>query len=304
MGKVVFCLSREGDASPLQNVLDHRDEYGDNIPIKEFKMKKILVVVVGMLLVAGACSSAFAEDSALTTKKDKVSYALGMLVGKDFKGQNIDLDTNVFMKGFNDSFSGAKPALTDEEMQKTMTEFQTEMKTKFEADRKAQAEKNKKEGDEFLAANAKKEGVKTTASGLQYKVLKEGAGAPPKATDSVKVNYKGTLIDGTEFDSSYKRGEPVTFKANQVIPGWTEALQLMKPGSKYEIFVPSKLAYGENGAGRVIPPNATLIFEVELLEVNPLDAAKKTETPKKAPAKTKPDAKAPETKKPAASTGK
>ena len=157
--------------------------------------------------------------------------------------------------------------LSEEEMRTVMTAFQKEMAAKQAEMMKSQGEKNKKEGEAFLAENKKKEGVKTLASGLQYKVIKEGTGKTPKATDKVSTHYQGTLIDGTEFDSSYKRGEPATFPVNGVIPGWTEALQLMKVGSKWQLFVPSKLAYGEKGAGPIIGPNAVLIFTVELLAI-------------------------------------
>ena len=159
--------------------------------------------------------------------------------------------------------------MSKEERDKTLQAFQKEMMEKQIAASKEAAEKNKAEGEKFLAENKTKDGVKTTASGLQYKVLKEGSGASPKETDTVVTNYRGTLIDGTEFDSSYKRNEPASFPVNRVIKGWTEALQLMKPGAKYQLFIPSSLAYGERGAGQLIGPNATLIFEVELLSIKP-----------------------------------
>ncbi|MBI3754671.1 MAG: FKBP-type peptidyl-prolyl cis-trans isomerase, partial [Deltaproteobacteria bacterium] len=167
-----------------------------------------------------------------------------------------------------DALSGGKPLMTDKEIQETMTAFQKEMTAKQAGRAKVLGEKKKKEGETFLAANKKKEGVKTTSSGLQYKVIKAGSGAKPKTTDSVTVNYRGALIDGTEFDSSYKRGEAATFPLNGIIPGWVEALQLMPVGSKWQLFVPFNLAYGEHGQGREIGPNATLIFEVELISIN------------------------------------
>jgi FKBP-type peptidyl-prolyl cis-trans isomerase FklB len=157
--------------------------------------------------------------------------------------------------------------LTDQEARETMTVFQKEMMAKQEVLAKKLGEKNKKEGEAFLAENKKKEGVKTLPSGLQYRVIKEGTGRKPKATDKVLTHYRGTLIDGTEFDSSYKRGTPTSFKVNEIIPGWTEALQLMKEGAKWQLFIPSNLAYAERGAGRDIGPNATLIFEVELISI-------------------------------------
>ena len=165
-----------------------------------------------------------------------------------------------------DALAG-KTALTDAELRETLNTFRKEMMTKMEAKQKTDGEKNVKDGEAFLAANAKKEGVKTLPSGLQYKVIKSGAGKSPKATDTVKVHYHGTLIDGTVFDSSVERKEPATFPVNGVIPGWIEGLQLMKEGDKWQLFIPAKLAYGERGAGQDIGPNSALIFEVELLEV-------------------------------------
>jgi FKBP-type peptidyl-prolyl cis-trans isomerase FklB len=216
-------------------------------------------------------------DEILKTPKEKVSYAFGMAFGRNMKAQGIDLDPDAFMKAYKDTLADAKPLMTDEDAQKAVTEFQTEMMTKKAEEMKKAGEENKKAGEAFLAENKKKEGVKTTASGLQYKVIKDGNGKKPTASDKVTVNYKGKLLDGTEFDSSYKRNEPATFPVSGVIPGWTEAMQLMTTGSAWEIYIPAHLAYGEAGAGGVIPPNATLAFEVELLSVAPADA--------KAPAK-------------------
>ena len=233
--------------------------------------KHALAVMItwGILLLASGCT---AEDKAganpeLTTLKDKVSYSIGLNIGKDFKQQDIDVDPNLLARGIKDAVSGAKPLLTEEQMQETITAFRKEMVAKHEAKTKEEADKNKKESEEFLAANAKKEGVVTLPSGLQYKVIKEGTGPKPKPGDTVTVNYEGKLINGTVFDSSYKRGEPATFPVTGVIPGWTEALQLMKEGAKYELFIPPSLAYGERGAGNAIGPNTTLIFEVELLSI-------------------------------------
>jgi FKBP-type peptidyl-prolyl cis-trans isomerase FklB len=211
-----------------------------------------------------------AEDRpALKDTKDKVSYSIGLDIGNNLKRNKIDINSDTLAAGLKDGMSGAKPLMTEAEMQQVMTQFSKDMQEKTNAARQETAQKNKAEGEKFLADNKSKPDVKTTASGLQYKMVKDGSGAAPKATDSVVVNYRGTLIDGTEFDSSYKRGEPATFPVNQVIKGWTEALQLMKPGSKYELFIPSNLAYGERGAGADIGPNATLKFEVELLSVKP-----------------------------------
>jgi FKBP-type peptidyl-prolyl cis-trans isomerase FklB len=229
-------------------------------------MKHSLIVVAVSVALTPL---ALAADVQLKDQKDKVSYSIGLDIGTTLKRQLIEVNPDLMHKGIQDGLSGQKPLLSDEEVKETMSTFQKEMTAKQAAARKATGEKNAAEGVKFLAANKTKEGVKTTASGLQYKVLKEGSGPTPKATDTVKVNYRGTTIDGTEFDSSYKRGQPATFPVSRVIKGWTEALQLMKAGSKYQFFIPADLAYGEKGAGSDIGPNSTLIFEVELLEVNP-----------------------------------
>jgi FKBP-type peptidyl-prolyl cis-trans isomerase FklB len=220
---------------------------------------------IGIVLLAGA---AWAEEAAvLKTQKDKVSYGIGMNIGKNLKKDAIDVDADMLVKGLRDSLSGEKTLMSDEEYRATLTAFQKEMMEKQAEASKALAEKNKKEGEAFLADNGKKEGVLTLPSGLQYKVIKSGTGKTPKLTDTVETHYRGTLIDGTEFDSSVKRGQTATFPVNGVIPGWTEALQKMKEGDKWQLFVPANLAYGERGAGRDIGPNATLIFEVELIAV-------------------------------------
>jgi FKBP-type peptidyl-prolyl cis-trans isomerase FklB len=212
---------------------------------------------------------AYAEEAAsLKTQRDKISYIIGMDAGKNLKVQSIDVDPDIFMKGFKDALSGNKSLLSDDIIKESMAVFQDEIMKKHEDELKKAAAQNKKEGEAFLAENKKKEGVVTLASGLQYKVIKEGDGKSPKETDTVTVNYQGTFIDGTEFDSSYKRNQPATLQVNGVIPGWTEALQLMKVGSKWQLFIPAGLAYGEQGAGKVIGPNATLIFEVELISID------------------------------------
>jgi FKBP-type peptidyl-prolyl cis-trans isomerase FklB len=230
-----------------------------------------VAAIMGIALLTG---QAFAEgQTVLKSEKEKISYIIGVNIGRNLKAQSVDVDPDIVSKGLKDVASGGKLLLTDDEMKETMTAFQQEMMKKREEEMKKVGEKNKAEGEAFLAANKKKPGVVTLPSGLQYKVITEGKGKTPKATDVVTVNYKGTLIDGTEFDSSYKHGEPVTFPVNGVIPGWTEALQLMKEGSKWEIYIPSNLAYGERGAGKVVGPDATLIFEVELLSVKEGEAA-------------------------------
>jgi len=203
----------------------------------------------------------------LTTQKDKFSYALGMNLGTNLHKQSVPVDPNILLRGLKDALAGGKTALTEEQARAALMEVQNEMRKKQQAEMQAAGEANKKEGDAFLAANKAKEGVVTLPSGLQYKILTQGTGPKPTATDSVVCNYRGTLINGTEFDSSYKRGEPATFPVSGVIKGWTEALQLMPVGSKWQLFVPSDLAYGERSPGPEIGPDSTLIFEVELLSI-------------------------------------
>ncbi len=228
-------------------------------------MRLFWVVVAVSALFLGA--AAYGEEMSLKDNKDKVSYAIGLDVGNAMKRQSIDINTDIFMRGLKDALSDGKKLMTDDEVRETMTAFSHEMAEKQKEKTKLLGEKNLKEGEAFLAENKKKEGVKTLPSGLQYKVITEGSGKTPKASDTVTVNYRGTLIDGTEFDSSYKRGQPATFPVSGVIKGWTEALQLMKEGAKWQIFIPSDLAYGDKGAGNIIGPNAVLIFDVELISV-------------------------------------
>ena len=224
-----------------------------------------LIAVALFVLVAG--SAAAQETPTLKDQKEKISYIIGRDIGTNFKRQSIDIDPDILGRGIKDGLSGAKPLLSEQEAKEVLAAFEKVMKGKQEESRKAIGEKNKKEGEVFLAENKAKEGVKTAPSGLQYKVIKPGTGKKPQATDTVTVNYRGTLVDGTEFDSSYRRGKPATFPVSGVIPGWTEALQLMEEGAKWQIIIPSKLAYGEQGAGQMIGPNATLIFEVELISI-------------------------------------
>ena len=229
-------------------------------------MKRYIIPTIIFGLMA---ATTHAQDKLdLKDPKQRASYSIGADIGNNFKRQDIQVDAKALAAGISDAIAG-KPALTEAEMKAVLNEFRKDMMAKMEAKQKVSGEKNVKEGEAFLAANAKKEGIKTTASGLQYKVLKSGTGPSPKATESVKVHYQGTLIDGTVFDSSIERGEPVTFGVGDVIPGWTEALQLMKVGDKWQLFIPSKLAYGERSAGPKITPNSTLIFEVELLSIEP-----------------------------------
>jgi FKBP-type peptidyl-prolyl cis-trans isomerase FklB len=203
----------------------------------------------------------------LKTDKDKQSYAIGLNIGKSMKHDGVDIDTAVLARGIKDAVAGGKVLMTDDEIKATLTALSASLKKASEAKAAALGNKNKTEGDAFLAANKSKDGVVALPSGLQYKILKEGSGPKPTASDSVVCNYKGTLLDGTEFDSSYKRGQPATFPVGQVIKGWTEALQLMPVGSKWQLFVPSDLAYGPRSPGGEIGPNSTLVFEVELLSI-------------------------------------
>jgi len=244
---------------------------------------KSVVTAVLVLLLAGIV---YAESQGFKSEKEKLSYSMGVATGTQVKRQEIDVDTEMFAKGMKDVISGTPLMLSEQEVQETLMKFQKDLAAKQAEKAKVTGEKNKKEGDAFLAENKKKEGIKTLPSGLQYRVIKEGTGKTPKDTDTVVTNYRGRLLDGTEFDSSYKRGQPATFPVKGVIKGWTEALQLMKEGSTWELFVPSDLAYGERGAGSMIGPNATLIFEVELLSIK--DSADKQEHPS-APATKKPD---------------
>ena len=203
----------------------------------------------------------------LKTQKDKFSYAMGMNLGMNMKKQNVAIDPAIMARGLRDALSGTKPQLTEDEARAAITQMQQEMQKKVTDKMQQEAAVNKKEGDAFLSANKAKPGVVTTASGLQYKIITAGTGAKPATTDTVVCNYRGTLINGKEFDSSYKRKEPATFPVSGVIKGWTEALQLMPAGSKWQLFIPSDLAYGDRGAGADIGPGTTLIFEVELMSI-------------------------------------
>jgi len=228
-------------------------------------MKLQVVAALGILFVAFRVSAE--ENLVLKNQKDKVSYIIGTEIGKNLRKQSVDIDPNILTRGIKDAISGGKSLLTEQEIQETMATFQKEMTARQEELTKKLGEKNKKEGEAFLAENKKKGEVKTLPSGLQYKVIKAGTGKKPRLTDTVTTHYRGTLIDGTEFDSSYRRGQPVSFPLSGVIPGWTEALQLMEEGAKWQLFIPPNLAYGERGMGDVIGPNATLIFEIELISI-------------------------------------
>jgi len=231
-------------------------------------MKVIVIAALSLVLFAG---QAVAEEKKQMSEKEKLSYSLGFTEGGRvagfLKSQDVGVETDTVIEGFKAGISGAKPVLAEQEIQQTIDGLQKSVAAKQAERFKEAAAKNKEAGAKFLAENAKKEGVVVLPSGLQYRIIKAGTGPMPKATNRVKVNYRGTLIDGTEFDSSYKRGEPAEFHVDKVIAGWTEALEHMETGSKWELFIPANLAYGERGAGPKIGPDAALVFEVELLSI-------------------------------------
>jgi FKBP-type peptidyl-prolyl cis-trans isomerase FklB len=208
-----------------------------------------------------------ASAAPLTTDKEKDSYAVGLNYGRGLKQQPVDLDTASLLRGLRDSLDGNEPLLTDDEVNAALNQLQAQVQKQHDAELAKAGEANMKEGEAFLAANKTKDGVVTLPSGLQYKIETVGTGATPTAKDTVVCNYRGTFINGTEFDSSYKRGQPASFPVGGVIKGWTEALQLMPVGSKWQLFVPPDLAYGERGAGGAIGPNQTLVFDVELISI-------------------------------------
>ena len=227
-----------------------------------------------------------ATATALNSKKDKISYAIGADLGKKLKTADIDVDPAILTRAMKDTLTGAKSEMSDDEIRATLTDLSKDLQQKQASAAKEASEKNRKAGEEFLAANKGKEGVVTLPDGLQYKVLTAGNGPKPSATDTVVCNYKGTLIDGKEFDSSYKRGQPATFPVSGVIKGWTEALQMMPVGSKWQLFIPPDLAYGERQAGPDITPGSTLVFEVELMSIQPKTAAAPEGAEKATPDKT------------------
>ena len=221
--------------------------------------RKILILATA--LCAPACFAAEAPD--LGSDNAKINYSVGYQVGSDFKIQGVDMQSELVIRGIQDALSGAAPLMTQEEMRMTMGELGNRIAAERTREKYMAKIRAEKENQDFLVANAKKEGVITTPSGLQYRVIEPGTGRTPKATDTVTVNYRGTLIDGKEFDSSYRRGKPATFRVDGVIAGWTEALQMMKEGAKWQVFIPQELAYGERGPLR----DKTLIFDIELLSV-------------------------------------
>ncbi len=247
-------------------------------------MKKVMMLLVVAAFFASSCQEPKpAAEKEITkadlkTEDDRVSYSVGFSMGSSFKQDELKINLEILQRGMEDGFTGSKQLLDEEEVKKTMMGFKEKMRAKKQAEymermeeRRKQGEANKEKGRQFLEENKAKEGIVTLESGLQYKILNKGTGASPKPTDTVKCQYRGTTIDGKEFDSSYERGKPATFAVNRVIKGWTEGLQLMKEGGKWQFFIPSELAYGERGAGKNIGPNEVLVFEVELLEIEKPD---------------------------------
>lgn len=228
-------------------------------------MKLKWLAAAGILLLAAQASAA--DETVLKSREDKISYGIGVDMARDFKRQGIEVNVDMLMKGMKDGQEGKNVLMTDEDLRTTLNAYQAELKQKQEQARKTAAENNKKLGDAFLAENKTKEGVVTLPSGLQYKIIKKGDGKLPTITDTVECNYRGTLVDGTEFDSSAKRGQPLTIKVQEGIPGWREAMLLMPIGSKWQLFIPPELAYGDTGAGNILGPSQTLLMEVEVLAI-------------------------------------
>ena len=228
----------------------------------------IIAVACFGLFSVQACSQSPEKGAPmeLKTQQDKASYSIGVSIGKNLKDQKVEIKTDILVKGLLDAYTGAKTQLTEKEMG-VLTQFQQEIMAKTQEEAAKKGGENKSKGEKFLVDNKNKPGVKTTPSGLQYTVISEGTGPKPTASSTVKVHYTGKLIDGTTFDSSVDRGEPIEFPLNGVIKGWTEGVQLMSKGSKYKFFIPADLAYGDRGAGNAIGPNETLVFEVELLDI-------------------------------------
>ena len=234
-------------------------------------MKYLAIALVMACFTAGLMA---ADSSPLKDEKDKISYGYGMEIGKNLKRQGIEINPDLLAQGLKAQLNGDKTLMTEDEVRQTMMAFQQKMQASRMEKSKKEGDENKTKGEAFLAENKKKEGVQTTGSGLQYKIITKGTGPVPKSDDTVKTHYRGTLIDGTEFDSSYKRGEPATFGVTQVIKGWTEALLMMPVGSKWQLFIPGDIAYGPGGRPG-IPPNATLLFDIELISIEPKAQAAK-----------------------------
>jgi FKBP-type peptidyl-prolyl cis-trans isomerase FklB len=229
-------------------------------------MKKQLLTTALLVTLSGTSVSALADDTKLNSVDKKASYALGSDLAKNFQQQGVEIDIPALVLGMQDVMENKSLRLTDAEMQQAVNEVKKQVMQKQAEARKKLAEDNAQKGEAFLAKNKKRDDVKVTKSGLQYRIIEPGKGATPKEDDVLTANYKGTLIDGTEFDSSYSRGTPIEFQMGDVIPGWGEALKMMKPGAKWEIFVPPSLGYGSKGAGDIIGPNETLIFTIELIK--------------------------------------
>lgn len=227
-------------------------------------MKKLIIPILGVTLLTGTVAQA---ATSLKTKEDKLSYSMGVMTGRAFKVHDIEINPKAFSSGLEDGITGKKTKMSEKAIHDTLAAFQKDSMKKMQAKVKKMAKKNSKAGEAFLAANKKKPGVKTTANGLQYKIIKPGKGKSPTLNDTVTVNYEGKLINGKVFDSSYQRGKPATFSVKGVIKGWQQALTMMKPGAVWELYVPPKLGYGERGAPGIIGPNETLIFKVNLISV-------------------------------------
>jgi FKBP-type peptidyl-prolyl cis-trans isomerase len=256
-------VSPEKSAEKMPAAEASQEKSADETPAAEASTEKS----ADKTPVADEISTEQSAEKTSMSQTDKLSYSIGHNIGKSFKQQKIAINIEVFVKAIQDVLSDQKPILSEQEVNDVMLTFKKERFAKMAAERKQEGEKNLKEGKAFLEENAKKEGVVTLTSGLQYKVITLGTGQKPKVTDKVTTHYSGTLIDGTEFDSSYKRNKPSTFPVKGVIAGWTEALQLMKEGAKWQLFIPSNLAYGERGSRGKIGPNATLIFDIELISI-------------------------------------
>ena len=234
--------------------------------MKKIYLSTLAIALVGITM-TGCNEEKASERPELTTQEQKVGYAIGAQIGAQLAMTKDDIDSNALVAGLTDAMNGTALKLTDQQMQEAKMAFQKKVQDKAQKEMTKLAEANKADGEKFLAENKTKEGVVTLPSGLQYKVIQAGTGATPTATDTVVTHYTGTLINGQVFDSSLQRGEPATFPVNGVIAGWTEALQHMKVGAKWQLFIPAELAYGERGAGQMIAPNSTLIFDIELLEI-------------------------------------
>jgi FKBP-type peptidyl-prolyl cis-trans isomerase FklB len=227
-------------------------------------MKYPTIAIIGLALAGSVCAAG--EKPEFADENNRINYSLGYQIGGDLKRQQVEVNDDILLRGIKDAMTGAEPLLGQDEMRKTLVELKRKVVALQAQERVAAQQKNLQAGEEFLIENARRDGVVSLPSGLQYRVLEPGSGKQPAAKDTVTVHYRGTLIDGTEFDSSYSRNKPATFRADRVIKGWQEALQLMQEGARWELFIPAKLAYGDKGAGK-IQPNSTLIFEVQLIKV-------------------------------------